>query len=188
MTTVIQIRGTSGSGKSTVMREVLKRLNRTLYPVYRPRRRNPLYYKSEGIIVLGHYESPSGGGDTIGNARAIYQLIQQVITEHDPAVVLAEGLLLSEDVKWSSQLNRLKVVFLTTPIDTCLERIRKRRLSVGNTKPLNTFKTVRRVKVIERARQRLTEAGVECRRVTCEQAPDLILRWIRESINAKNQD
>lgn len=179
---IIQIRGTSGSGKSTVMKQVMERLG-PWAPMYASGRKRPLYYKSSGewrAVILGHYESPCGGCDTIGSARAVYDLIQEIRDGYEGIPILSEGLLLSEDVKWSSQLPGLRCLFLNTSLARCLSQISGRRAEVGNDKPLNPANTENRVGTIERARIRLVEAGVKCLRCSSRQAPEIILRWINE--------
>ena len=174
---IIQIRSTSGSGKSTVMREVMEKVEGVWGPKYAAGRKKPLWYRNGLVVVLGHYESPCGGCDTIGSARQVFDLIQDV---GGARVILCEGLLLSEDTKWAIQLNNLRALFLITSLEVCLKRIIDRRLAVGNNKPLNPSNTSRRVAVIDRARVKLTNAGIRCCRASQKQAPAIILRWIRE--------
>jgi hypothetical protein len=171
---IIQIRGTSGSGKSTVMRKVMDLVG-VWEPVYKEGRKQPLYYTSNGIVVLGHYNSPCGGCDTIGSARAVFDLIKSI----DAKIIICEGLLLSEDVKWSSQLTDLRVIFLTTPLDQCLTWIAGRREKAGNDKPLNPSNTTNRVGVIERARMKLSLVGVQCSQCSAGKAPSVIISWIK---------
>lgn len=175
---IIQIRGTSGSGKSTSMRKTMELLGGPWNQVTVAGRKRPLYYERgdypKNIVVLGHYESPCGGCDTIGSAAAVYELIQSLQFGH----LLCEGLLLSEDVKWSKQLKNLRVLFLTTPLEQCLSNIQKRREVAGNTKELNPANTSNRVETIQRARAKLVEAGVSCRRCSADQAPEIIRKWI----------
>lgn len=177
---IVQVRGTSGSGKSTVMRAVMMAMG-DWQSVQITGRKRPLYYLSASewplTAVLGHYESPCGGCDTVGSAAAVYDLIQKVVA-NGAVNVLCEGLLLSEDVKWSSQLPDLKVIFLTTPLERCLRQIECRRATVGNDKPLNPDNTANRVAVIERARVKLLDRGITCRRASPEQAPRLIMEWL----------
>lgn len=174
---IIQVRGTSGSGKSTIMRRVME--SGGLNPVYVTGRKRPLYYRGRingaKVAVLGHYESACGGCDTIGSARVVYDLIQKI----DSPVILCEGLLLSEDVKWSSQLPDLRVLYLSTPLKRCIRQIESRRKSAGNDKPLNPANTENRVYVIERSRVKLRDAGVLVRRCASEIAPAVILSWLR---------
>lgn len=181
---IIQLRGTSGSGKSTAMRRIMEQLIAPYQPgwspIYQPGRKQPLYYSMGGVVVLGHYESPCGGCDTIGSARQVYELITTLLEANPGLVVLAEGLLLSEDTKWSSQLPDLRVLFLSTEVDECIRRIYQRRSEAGNDKPLSENNTRRRVGVIERARIKLLESGVTVRRCSSFQAPSIVVRWLRK--------
>lgn len=175
---IINIRGTSGSGKSWVVRRVMEDYG-FWNGFYVPGRKQPLYHYPEdgrSIAVLGHYNSPCGGCDTIGSAKQVYTLIQKL---SQAKVIIAEGLLLSEDVKWSSYLKDLRVIFLTTSIEQCITQIEARRKEAGNDKPLNRYNTENRVGVIERARVKLLTAGVDCRRLSAEQAPEMILSWLK---------
>ncbi len=177
---IIQVRGTSGSGKSTVVRRFMETAE--WESVFLKGRKKALYYRSLnipcGVVVLGHYESPCGGGDTIGSARAIAELIETVRKDDSNRVIVVEGLLLSEDVKWTSQMPDVRCLFLTTDVEECLIRVRGRRAEVGNEKPLNESNTRGRVAVIERARLKLLDLGVECRRCSSDVAPGMILNWV----------
>ena len=180
---IIQIRGTSGSGKSTVMRTVMNLLGgfpAVLRPVFVEGRKKPLYYSGAGVSVLGHYESPCGGCDTIHGYEALLSLTRERAAAGH---VLMEGLLLSEDSKNTLTLpaDTLRVIFLNTGLETCLERIRGRRAARGNDKPLNVDNTANRVRTIARARTKLEAAGVDCRTATCDQAPRLIIEWLKSS-------
>lgn len=175
---ILQIRGTSGSGKSTAMRWIMNHLG-DWNGTFVPGRKQPLYYVHEEfpIIVLGHYESPCGGCDTIGSARAVYDLIQAT---QPTDLVLCEGLLLSEDVKWTSQMKEVRCIFLSTSLEECLKNVQKRRMEAGNEKPLNPSNTSNRVVTIERAKRRLEEAGVWCCYLSFEQTVDEVVEWVRK--------
>jgi len=181
---IVQVRGTSGSGKTTVMRKVMDSL--MWESVYKEKRKKPLFYRSadpqlENIFILGHYEeSACGGCDTIGSAAAVYELIRSI----NNGVILCEGLLLSEDTKWTLHLAKtdkipVECLFLTTPLERCLKQIKGRREAAGNTDKLDPSNTTNRVRTIERARTKLSEAGVSCRRVSPEQAPEVIMNLLR---------
>lgn len=185
---IIQIRGTSGSGKSTVMHNILKAMSDTFNKeeVFREGRKKPLYYQfddEQRTIVLGHYEAACGGCDTIGSAKAVYELILGLYSSGNPCkLLLCEGLLLSEDTKWTLRLKEeghsVKVMFLTTPIENCLERIVSRRSEVGNFKPLNPDNTTNRFKVIERAYYKLKDAGVEVGKCSSNAGHHVILSYM----------
>lgn len=180
---IVEVRGTSGSGKSWVIRQAMGAYD-GWEKVYLGKKRRPLYYQHpSGILVLGHYETACGGGDSIGSARAIYAVIDSLKSKPEVRVMLVESLLLSEDRKWTYQLvndgNDVRVLFLTTPVERCIEQIKGRREEAGNEKPLKEDNTRNRVGVIEKARVRLTELGVRCHRCSADQAPGTILRWLR---------
>ncbi len=180
---IIQIRGTSGSGKSTAMRRVMEGMGLTSWAAMYRAKRRPLFYQRSSCdlypptVVLGHYQVACGGCDTVGSAPKVYELATELCPNW---VVLCEGLLLSEDVKWTSQMEDCRVVFLTTDIEACISRIKQRRADAGNTKMLSELNTRGRVGVIERARTRLLAAGIECRRSSSDQAPRMILSWLRK--------
>lgn len=167
------------------MRKVMAVLNWSgLTPYFVKGKRNPLYYATKPspsypvVSVLGSYVSTCGGADTIHGHEALFSLIRE---RAEVGHVLVEGLLLSEDVKHTSTLPRdtVRAIFLATPLPVCLERIKGRRMARGNDKPLNPKNTENRVATIERARARLENMGYDCRTATADQAPRLILNWIR---------
>ena len=177
---------------------------------YIPRRRIPLYYTNGSILVLGSYDNPiTGGCDGIckppivaycgkDGVEAQCLIINNLIRELRPDLVLCEGLLLSEDVKWSLTIPSLQCLFLTTPNQQCQKRVTARRLLSGRTeqgitvdkkpgktgkrKPTTAERIELRSRTIERARIKLITAGVECRRCSSDQAPGIILRWIRDVV------
>ena len=181
---IINLRGTSGAGKSTVVRRVRDLLDEPWEPIYIEGRRKPYYYLEEKykLCTLGHYESQCGGCDTISGNEKLYELILE--RHHAGYHVLCEGILLSEDTKWTFKLHEAKVplwiIFLHVDLETCLTRIRQRRLDRGDTKPLNPKNTTNRFSVIKRARVKLEAAGVSCRALGCDQAPKVISRWLKE--------
>jgi len=174
---IVQVRGTSGSGKTWVMREVMRALGERTLEVFTRGRKNPLWYHYGMTTVLGHYEATCGGCDNIGSARQVFEVIQMVLPQCSH--ILCEGLLLSEDVKWTSQLDDVHVLYLTTPVEQCIAQIKKRREEAGNEKPLNEANTRNRVAVIERSRVKLLALGVDCRRVSARQAPGTILKLLQ---------
>ena len=130
---IINIRGTSGSGKSTLVRRVLECYESK--SVFREEKRKQpigyLYHRTGGksLAVIGHYESPCGGCDTIPKMEKIFDLVRQSYAAgHD---VIFEGLLISADVKRTMELFSeglpLKVIALDTPIEVCVESINLRR-------------------------------------------------------------
>lgn len=188
---IIQVRGTSGSGKSTVVRKVMESLGEwengilSGNEIASTTKGCPLYSTHKGIVVIGHYKTVCGGGDRIkkpdgrsGAVPTLYNLICSLQFSY----LICESIILSEDTKWTLELaktNQIRIIFLTTPVEECISRIKGRREKVGNEKPLNEKNTRNRVATIERARVKLTDQpNVECRWASSEQAPRLILSWL----------
>lgn len=183
---IIQVRGTSGSGKSWVVRQVMASLGRW-YASHVPGRRRPLYYLTNacpGLVIPGHYETPTGGCDTIGSARQVYDLITSLWGGRGGRCVrvLCEGLLLSEDTKWTLQLVEdgwdVRCLFLNTPLNICLSNVNARRAAAGNHQPVDPHNTTNRVIVIERARRKLLGRGIIAYKCPGEAAPGLVMRLL----------
>lgn len=186
---IIQVRGTSGSGKSWVMRRTMEGLGNPEVQYVVGRKRPRSYFYNGLVYVLGHYETACGGCDSIGSARAVYEETRKLLDGPDRAwTILQEGLLLSEDVKWTSKLAEegedVRCLFLTTPLDQCLAQIQSRRAEAGNDKPVNPANTSNRVRVIERARGKLEGLGVRVVRCSAAQAVGIVLKWVRLHANS----
>lgn len=157
---------------------------------YNTGRKKPISYFTDEpgkprLHLMGHYEATCGGCDNIGSANAVYEEIAKILmwghTKHD---VLCEGLLLSEDTKWTmsvAKMNDVRLLYLNTPLQKCLDQVQSRRAEAGNFEPLNQTNTSNRYNTIERGRQKLVEAGVTCRRCSVSQVPGLILKWLVEA-------
>lgn len=184
---IIQVRGTSGSGKTWVVKEIFRRLG-PFEGEFIKGRKQPLFYSNkEDIVILGQYESVCGGCDSIRKVTDVMDLIEKLVDRSfygKQRVIICEGLMLSEDVKWSSTLmHPLKIAYLTTHEDQCVAQTLKRRHDAGNFKEFNDKRTRYRAKSIARTRQRMIDAGAICRRCTSTQAPGIIINWIKEFRN-----
>ena len=161
--TVINLRGTSGSGKTTIVRNIL---GHGLWEKW-TRDGKVLGYCNNQLkwAVVGSYENTCGGCDGIKTQDETEDRIRTLLS-HGYSVIF-EGLLIStltsrwEKFAKSIDANML-FYYINTPIDVCVERVKHRRLAAGNTKPFNTDNTVNRVKAIETTKQKLTAAGCYC--------------------------
>jgi hypothetical protein len=150
MGVIINPRGTSGSGKTELVRRILAQygwrrdgatLNESagaVEPIYREGRCRPLGYRlrhprgARPLAVIGHYEVTSGGCDTIrvvdgGLGEIMRRAADDASRGHD---VLIEGLHLSRDHEHSIELARshgLHILRLTTPLDQCAQNLALRR-------------------------------------------------------------
>ena len=148
MGVIVNPRGTSGSGKTELVRRILAQYGwrrsadpasaGSLEPVYREGRRRPLGYRlghplgGRPLAVVGHYEVTSGGCDTIRAADGGLEEIMRQAADcaargHD---VLIEGQRLSSEYKRSADLagsHRLHILRLTTPPEQCARNLVWRR-------------------------------------------------------------
>lgn len=166
---IVNVRGTGGSGKSTVVRRIME-----LYPEKKPihveGRRQPYYYQlshpthERRLTVPGHYETPTGGCDTLKTVDEVYAILQR---SHEFGYdAIFEGIISQDDITRAiAMANRIgrenfHVILLNTSVEESLKGIQARRDARGDTKPLNPENTISRAK---RAKQRcasLKDAGV----------------------------
>ena len=174
---IIQIRGTSGSGKSWVMHKICRKLERTLQPwgyfeqtaSGRERKIPSWYTYGDKIKILGPYQEACGGVDNIGaSAPRVFPYMEQFDDRDN--LVFAEGLLLSEDVIWSEKLkDKILVLHLDTPVEKCFQQVMSRKAKTGRgSKDLDRvrMKLSKRVQTIARAVKRM-EALDNCEVITC---------------------
>lgn len=170
---ILTIRGTSGSGKSTLARRIMAHYPYG-EPAWLPRRRQPLSYalkdvdpetnvqRRRTLRVLGHYASPTGGGDTLDGLDMISGLVQEA---HDSGEdVLYEGLVVSSDFLRVEAMHRsglpVAVIGLSTPLEVCIESVKSRRAAAGNDKELSTKATEDKHRAVELMMARFQRAGV----------------------------
>lgn len=142
---IINVRGGSGAGKSTVIRKIMEcHANRE--PHFVNGRKQPLWYdfwnelsREPVLRILGHYESECGGCDTISRnptdeTETAMDFIHRLVREADAAGfnVLYEGVILSTVnnhlLKMVEDGVKIHVVNLTSDLETCLMGISDRRL------------------------------------------------------------
>ncbi len=155
--TCVNIRGTSGSGKTTVVRGVMAKGQLTR--LFVAGNEKPEAYRitvskmTYPIYALGNYEQTCGGMDTVPTQDAICDLIRKYSVKGH---VLVEGLLMSHLFSRYASLDQelhakgihFIWAFLDTPLELCLERVtarrEARRLAKANPppfKPLNPENT-----------------------------------------------
>jgi hypothetical protein len=140
---IINIRGGSGAGKSTVIRKIRDQFD-IITPHFVEGRKQPLWYDLRTkdadcqVRLLGHYETECGGCDTISKNPTdesetamdfIHRLVREAHAEH--LHVLYEGVILSTVnghlLKMVEEGLPIHVVNLTSDLETCLMGISARR-------------------------------------------------------------
>jgi protein gp37/energy-coupling factor transporter ATP-binding protein EcfA2 len=177
---IINIRGTSGAGKTTLARKLMA-LYSQREPQFIAGRKRPAGFLLSGpglrpLFVLGDYgEAACGGAYTVADRDQAFDLLTQARDAgHD---VLWEGVIYSDEVARTVALCADRpnlIVQLNTPLDICLARVQERRAARGDTRPLNPDNTERRINVIVHARERLTAAGIRVERLSAEEALTVI--------------
>jgi ABC-type oligopeptide transport system ATPase subunit len=176
---IVNIRGTSGSGKSTIARAIMA-LYTTRAAVRIKERKQPMMYLCSGaglptLAVIGHYETDCGGTDTINGMDEIYNWVRQA--NQRGYNVLFEGLLSSAEKNRAIQLHQdgldLHVLHIDIPLEECVASVDLRRYNsyrrkrdagkaVEQPKPLNPMNTKNKWTGTRTTMKRLAEAGIKC--------------------------
>lgn len=185
---IIQIAGTSGSGKSTTVRRVLAQATEQV-PEFEEGRARPISYRialpgvTSPLFLLGHYEAPTGGCDTIHDVAKICRLVEE---KSRVGHVLFEGLFAMNHTRGPLLARALGVenfvlVRLNTPLEICFNRIDQRRAAEGKG-PLESRKNTEGNNVrAGNYAAKMSFIGVRVHRVTSNEAPELILGLLREA-------
>lgn len=193
---IINLRGTSGSGKSTVTRAVMER-----YPQHTKvkvaGRKQPIGNILDGALeggvpgralpplyIPGHYETPCGGCDTITSMDTIYEHVRKAVSAGMD--VFFEGLLLSSEFNRTLALaedfgrDQLLVIGLDLPLQECVDSVNgRRRAKRGEDAPgVNPKNTESKWKAT-----RSVIAKLEAHQVRCEwQGREGALRRVLEEL------
>lgn len=184
---IICLRGTSGSGKSTVAFTMLKNFP---HDKITDKNGKVMGYKvdaglSRPIYLVGKYETKCGGCDTIATQQ---EAADRAVYFHElGGHVLMEGLLMSAAgpkgaVTATIEATRAAVfAILDTPIDVCLDRVRQRRLARGDERPLNETNTRDKHKQTMQTAKALKELGYDVRAIDHTRAYDDVMEILKES-------
>lgn len=176
---IVNIRGNSGSGKTWLTREFMK-------VCQHPKPLNDgedtlMEYRKKKWVVLGRYTNACGGCDTIKTQQ---EIIDRVETYSKKGYnVWLEGLIMSTIYgsvgAYSEKFgDRWLFVYLDTPLELSIARIKARRKEAGTTKPLNETNTRNRDETIKRNRQIVLEHKRRVMDVSCQNPLPSILATI----------
>jgi thymidylate kinase len=137
---LINLRGTSGAGKSTVVRALMAQCPHK--PIYgalglRLPEAYALMLPQPAYIIGPYTTAPCGGCDAVQSFALVLQLLEHYA---ERGHVVFEGLLLSTCFGVIGKLMEMHdsvVMFLDTPLRVCIERVKARRAAAGNLRPFN---------------------------------------------------
>lgn len=173
---IISLRGTSGSGKSHLVRQVtgLYQRHRSVYtenrlkPLYEVHGRNPA---GRCVVTPGHYLIANGGIDTLKDLDEAYHIAKWgADSKHD---VLMEGKNMSDGVQRVNDLVDAKydvrVVVINTDVAMCIKSVRERGHKISDKSIERTYAKVMRDSV-----------NFHCETVIADRATALqtIVRWL----------
>lgn len=194
--TIVNLRGTSGAGKSTVAHTLMALFPHEVVERFGARGDRPLVYKlnlgpgRRPLFLIGPYKTQCGGCDAITGYQDVLPplLAKYAALGH----VFFEGLLISGGYGSVGRAlgelrdNGYRVVFalLDTPLETCLERITARRAARGVTEPLNPVNTEQKHKAAHNSQKKIAEEyGHECVSVPHRQAVRTVLGLFGLTLN-----
>lgn len=188
---VINLRGTSGSGKTTIVRQLMALGSVSVigsdrkpdaYRLVLPEVHRPLF-------VIGSYRNVCGGCDSI---KSQDEVCERVLSWAPHGHVLFEGLLVSGTFERYAKLDR-KVArgghgpyvwgVLDTPLAVCVNRINARRRARGQMKPVSPENTEAKYRSVvsstRQARSGFEAANLDVRFIDHTRASDVVLDWLR---------
>jgi len=161
---LINLRGTSGAGKSTVVRAFMALCpDKPIYGALGsrlPEAYELVLPRCDRLYVLGPYTTPCGGCDRILPFALVPQLIQKYAQQGH---VVFEGLLISTCYGAIGRLmeeHDSVVMFLDTPLEICIARVEARRAAAGNFRPFNPKLLIKKHRTIARLQARFGERAV----------------------------
>lgn len=189
---IINVRGPSGSGKTTVARRLL-----TEHPAEMLMGSDGkikgyhIDARSSGIktpvYLVGSYANTCGGLDGINSQE---EIASRIVKAYEFGHVLAEGLLTSKSSLGGHVAPILRdhgaiFAFLSTPLETCLERVLARRKAAGNDKEFDPKKSlISGWECCARSAELLTEAGgCDVRQLDWQNPYPQVLQYFKDAEN-----
>jgi hypothetical protein len=192
MSTIVAIKGTNGSGKSSVVRTLIAHLGKAA--TLRFNNKEAGYrckYREQALFVLGKYKSACGGLDSSfsypGAADDVLICLDALAAKGH---VVCEGVIAISSygfdrvTRFADQQKKKgrHVIFarLDTPAELCIDRVHQRRSEAGNRKPFNPEKLLHKYESVLRSQEKLRGAGYDTRILPNEEPLQTLLRWFSE--------
>ena len=176
---IINVRGTHGSGKSTIVRSLLEANDAR--PIHVDGARRPEAYEltlaGKTTFILGPYLSPCGGCDAVRPYALIHHLIKKYA---ELGHVVFEGAVISS--YWGAIGALLEgwkrnaiIAFLDTSVDECIRRVQERRAERDDLRVLDPKNLIDKHEAIARLKLKLEAAGIVTVRTIANTADLLLL-------------
>ena len=188
---ILRIAGTFGSGKTTAVRQFLNN-----YPAETLTSGSKIAgYRvdlstagvSVPVFVIGTYANTCGGTDAI---KTQAEIAERILKAHPLGHVLYEGALVSASGFAGAVTEAVEptgcavYAYLDTPMDLCIERVKKRRLAAGNEKEFNPKNLVQKFdSVVSTYKAMRKKEGCDVRLIDHTDPHPALLNIIREYEN-----
>lgn len=163
----IQIRGATGSGKTTIVRQYLQKTGGfTLCKINIQGKEYPYHYnKQKKILITGEYgrRNCDGCDGIITNKEVMIAYLTRLLDAVQPEVVVFEAVMYGLTVKFASELSDLlitrgycyKGISLVPPMEFCLSNI----LTRNGGKKINVKNLVGKCEAAKKSAEKLQEMG-----------------------------
>jgi len=181
---IINIRGTNGSGKSTVVFNLMEKYG---YGFQYSRSNKK---KAEATLIdapygfiyaIGQYKTQCGGCDGVKTQDEVCRLVKKYSKKGH---VIFEGVIVATCYRRYRDLLRksgdYRMCFIDTPLRTCISNIKKRRLKKGNTKLFNPEGATNKFHQIRRDLERAKNDVMNYRVLNYKQATEQV-EWLLRS-------
>lgn len=189
MSLIVTIRGTGGSGKSTIVKAILDAF--AAQPIRDAKGKDRGYVCPDvagvPLYVLGPYLTPCGGCDSIATQDEVCNLIREWTPKGN---VLFEGLLISGLFRRYNELedelaeHHFIHGFLDTPLQRCIDLTLARRAARGNHKPFDPGKTLEpKFRAVLSSRRKFEAAKRDVRTIHHWCGFEVVLSWLQSFRN-----
>jgi len=196
---IIQIRGCNGSGKSTIIRKLLRAYGKNPRWAKINGKRKIVGYRlsrmSQRTYVIGAYETPTGGCDVFPTVSAVERWVEHFAKKGN---VVFEGAMISTltgrfvalarkmQSRRDCHAHRFIFAVLDTPLHKCRRRIEKRQAKSGRknskgTRPFGTDRAMQRYRgSMISSPKSLKREGMDVRVLNHKKAVRRIVHWLGE--------
>lgn len=180
---IINIRGTNGSGKTHLARQLIGADAQPVDLVWydAPTKKAPDrklsvegWGQPDAFFAVGSYKQGCGGMDTIPSFDLQQQAVLRAarwegLAGHAPRDIVCEGVLASTVAgSWleffrhfPSAGHNVLIAYLDTPLELCLERITARQIAAkGEAREIKTDLVANKIRAIEATREKFKAAGI----------------------------